>query len=270
MRKALEESRAAIQARCALRPRVGLILGSGLDDLAREVEVEEAVPYAQIPHFPPATARGHRGELALGRLAGMEVAVMRGRAHFYEAHSMDQVAFPVRVLRELGAGYLIVTNASGGVNPALAPGDIMLIADHIALPGLAGHTPLRGARFVDMSQAYDVELGEMAARVAQGLGFALRRGVYAMVAGPSFETPAEVRLLRAIGADAVGMSTVPEVLVAREVGMRVLGLSHISNMAGRPSRHSEVLAAGEAIAPRFAALIRGILREMRASFEEPA
>lgn len=270
MWEALAEARAAIRARCTLRPRVGLMLGSGLDGLAQGVEAEEAFPYAQIPHFPPTTACGHRGELVLGKLEGVEVAVLRGRAHFYEGRSMAEIAFPVRVLKDLGAGYLIVTNASGGVNPALAPGDIMLIVDHINLPGLAGHTPIQGPHFVDMSQAYDPELGEMAARVAQSLGFTLQHGVYAMVAGPSYETPAEVRFLRTIGADAVGMSTVPEVLAAREVEMRVLGLSHITNRAGTPSRHDEVLAAGEAIAPRFAVLIRGLLREMRASFEELA
>jgi purine-nucleoside phosphorylase len=268
----IELARAAIAARVALRPAVGLILGSGLGALADELEDAAIVPYAAIPGFPASTVPGHRGELAIGRLAGQAVAVMRGRFHFYEGYTMQQVTFPVRVLRALGCEMLIVTNAAGGLRPEWAVGDLMRIADQIFLPGMAGHHPLRGPnderlglRFPPMVGAYDAELGRLAHTVASEQGATLRDGVYLMVAGPAFESAAELRLARAIGADAVGMSTAPEVVVARHAGMRVLGISLITNLAlpdGPPANHEEVLAAGEAAKPMFGALLKGILARL--------
>ncbi len=268
----IEQAREAIRAYTPAQPQVGLILGSGLSTLIDELDDAVVVPYAEIPQFPRSTVPGHRSELALGRLAGQTVAVLRGRFHFYEGYSMQQVTFPVRVLRALGCEILIVTNAAGGLRPDWAVGDLMRIADQIFLPGMAGHHPLRGPnddrlgpRFPAMAGAYDAELGRLAHAVAQEQGTTLRDGVYLMLAGPSFESPAELRMCRALGADAVGMSTAPEVVVARHAGMRVLGISLISNLAlpeGPAANHEEVLAAGEAARPRFAALLKGILARL--------
>ena len=265
----IEQARAAIAAMLMQAPRIGLILGSGLSALADELEDTAIVPYAEVPGFPRSTVEGHRGELALGRLAGQPVAVMRGRFHFYEGYSMQQVAFPVRVLRALGCETLVVTNAAGGLRPDWQAGDLMRIADQIFLPGLAGHHPLRGhnderlgPRFPAMVGAFDAELGRLAHAVAQAQGTTLHDGVYIMLAGPSFESSAELRMCRALGADAVGMSTAPEVAVARHAGMRVLGISLITNLAlpdGPPANHEEVLAAGESAKPKFAALLREII-----------
>ncbi|HJZ49511.1 MAG TPA: purine-nucleoside phosphorylase [Roseiflexaceae bacterium] len=267
----IEQARAAIAGGVSVRPRVGLILGSGLGSLADELDEPAVVPYAEIPGFPRSTVHGHRGELAVGRLAGQPVAVMRGRFHFYEGYSMQQVTFPVRVMRALGCNTLIVTNAAGGLRPDWAMGDLMRIADHIFLPGMAGHHPLigpnddrLGARFPAMVGAYDAELGQRAHAVAAELGATLREGTYLMLSGPSFESGAELRMCRAF-ADAVGMSTAPEVVVARHSGMRVLGISLITNLAlpdGPPANHEEVLAAGEAAKPTFAALLKGVLARL--------
>jgi purine-nucleoside phosphorylase len=268
----IEQARAAISAHGGLQPRVGLILGSGLGGLADELDQAVAVPYATIPGFPRSTVVGHRGELAIGRLAGQPVAVLRGRFHFYEGYSMQQVTFPVRVLRALGCDTLIVTNAAGGLRPDWAVGDLMRITDQIFLPGAAGHHPLRGEnddrlgpRFPAMVGAFDAELTSLAHQVADQQGTTLRAGVYVMVAGPSFESGAELRMLRAWGADAVGMSTAPEVVVARHMGMRVLGISLVTNLAlpdGAPANHKEVLEAGEAAKPKFGALLKGILARL--------
>lgn len=266
-----------ILSRTHHRPRVAIVLGSGLGGLVAEVEDPDVVPYSDIPEFPQCTVEGHMGRLVIGRLEGTCVAMMQGRAHYYEGYSMQQVTFPIRVFRQMGVGVLIVTNAAGGLNPEFQAGDLMLIADHINLVGMAGLNPLRGPndpelgpRFPDMSRAYDAELRAIAHRVAQRDGIPLREGVYIMLAGPSFETPADIRFLRTIGADAVGMSTVPEVTVARHGGMRVLGISGISNTLSPDlaagghddTTHEEVLAAGKVIAPRLAGLIRGVLREI--------
>jgi purine-nucleoside phosphorylase len=276
-REGIEEAAEFIRTRTGHRPTIGLITGSGLAALADEVTEADTIPYAQIPHFPVSTVEGHPGELVIGRLEGEEVVVMRGRAHFYEGTPMQQVTFPIRVMRALGVEEIIVTNAAGGLNPSFKAGDIMLITDHINLVGMAGLNPLHGPndptlgpRFVDMSRAYDPQLRDLARRVAGELGFELRKGIYIMLAGPTFETPADVRFLQIIGADAVGMSTVPEVIVARHGGMRVLGLSHISNVIATGHEmgpeegdlHQEVLAAGAAAVPRLVALIRGIVREV--------
>jgi purine-nucleoside phosphorylase len=278
LREQIAEAVVAIRKRSPLGPAVGLILGSGLGTLVEDVEGGTVVPYAEIPHLVQSTVVGHAGCFVLGYLAGRPVIVMQGRLHFYEGYSMAQTTFPVRVMRALGAEILIVTNAAGGLNPAFQVGDIMRIVDQINLLGLGGQNPLwgpndeaLGPRFLDMRGAYDPALGHLADEVARAQGFELRQGVYAQLSGPSFETPAEIRFLRAMGVDAVGMSTAAEVVVARHGGMRVLGLSHISNVAvpdapaeapatGDP--HKEVLAAGQRATPRLAALIRGVLERL--------
>lgn len=264
------EATKAIQARTTLKPEVAVILGSGLGDLAEEIEQRTSIPYAEIPHFARSTVAGHAGRLLAGMLEGVPVVVMQGRFHFYEGYTQQQLTLPIRVMHMLGIETLIVSNAAGGVNPAYRPGDFMLIRDHIFMPGLAGAGPLMGPnderfgpRFPPLAYAYDDALCAKARSVAQASGITLHEGVYTMVAGPSFETGAELRFLRTIGTDAVGMSTVPEVVVARHMGMRVLGISLITNKATgydtEEVNHAEVLAAGDAARPRFAALMKGII-----------
>ncbi len=258
-----------IRTRTKQAPTVGLILGSGLNPLADEIGRADIVPYRDIPIFPVSTVEGHRGELVIGQLSGKPVVAMRGRAHYYEGYSMQRVTVPVRVMRELGVSTVIITNAAGGINPHFSAGDLMLIVDHINLAGMAGLNPLRGPndpalgpRFPDMTNAYDPELRDITRDAASRLRIQLREGVYIMLAGPSYESPADIRFLRMIGADAVGMSTVPEVIVARHGGMRVLGLSLISNSlaAGHDKvDHEEVLAAGRAAVPTLADLIKQVL-----------
>jgi purine-nucleoside phosphorylase len=272
MYEQIEQARAAIAGRTSTTPRVGLILGSGLGALADELEQAAVIPYRDIPGFHEPRVVGHRGELALGTLSGQPVAVLRGRFHFYEGYSMQEVTFPVRVLRALGCDTLIVTNAAGGLRPEWAVGDIMRITDQIFLPGLAGHHPLHGPnderlglRFPPMVGAFANELVPVARAVAAEQGTTLREGVYCMVSGPAFESAAELRMLQILGADAVGMSTAPEVIVARHGGMRVLGLSLITNLAlpdGPAANHEEVLEAGEQAKPKFAALLKGVLARM--------
>jgi purine-nucleoside phosphorylase len=276
-RAEIEQAAAYIKNQTQLVPEVVIVTGSGLAGLADEARDAVTIPYGDIPGFAQSTVEGHPGEVVLGRLEGRNVAFQRGRTHFYEGYPLPQVTFPVRVLRALGATTMIVTNAAGGVNPDFRAGDIMLIADHIGLPGMAGNNPLFGAndtrlgpRFPVMAGAYDLALRKLAWRIARENDFPVREGVYCWVAGPSFETPAEIRLLRIIGGDAVGMSTVPEVIVARHAGMRVLGLSLISNAAEAheptgempPEVHQEVLEASRRTVPRLATLIKGVLRAM--------
>jgi purine-nucleoside phosphorylase len=268
------EAAAAVRARASVRPRVALILGSGLGDLADEVDSPSVVPYTEIPNFPVSTVKGHAGQLVVGRLRGTAVAAMRGRVHFYEGYTLREVTFPVRVMRELGAEILIVTNAAGGLNEAFSTGDLMALTDHLNIMGMAGQSPLvgpdepeLGVRFLDMLSAYDAELRASAVQVAERNGFTLREGVYAMVGGPAFETLAEIRFLQRAGADAVGMSTIPEVIVARQSGMRVLGLSAITDMAvghnaAHEISHGDVLAAAERIKPRLAAVVRGVVASL--------
>jgi len=271
--EAIYEARNFIRSRIRLQPRVGLILGSGLGGLAESVEQSQMIEYREIPHWPVSTVQGHAGRLVIGILEGQPVLVMQGRAHYYEGYTMAQVTFPIRVMQSLGVETLIVTNAAGAVNPTFEPGDVMLITDHINLIGMAGLNPLRGPnldsfgeRFPDMSQAYDRDLMVICRTVAAESGVLLREGVYICLAGPSFETPADLRFLRLIGADAVGMSTVPEVTVARHGKMRVLGLSGISNKANLDGNtvttHEEVLQAGKVLVPKLTALIRGVLRRL--------
>lgn len=249
---------------------MGIILGSGLSQLAEVVEDATRVPFAAIPGFPRASVKGHAGELIVGKLSGRIAALLNGRVHFYEGHDPALATFPVRALHGMGCQILIVTNAAGGLNPDFRAGDLMLIEDHINLVALSGDNPLRGLTdpelgpvFVNMSQAYDAELRERAFVVAERLGQDLKRGVYAMVAGPSFETPAEIRFLRLIGADAVGMSTAAEVIVARHCGMRVLGISCVANMAVGEEHlhlsHQEVLAATKKAGMQMARLIAGLV-----------
>jgi purine-nucleoside phosphorylase len=265
------EALASIQARTTLTPAVAIILGSGLGDIATELRDVTAIPYTEIPHFAHSTVPGHAGRLLLGMLGGVPAVVMQGRFHFYEGYSLQAITLPVRVMRMLGAHTLIVTNAAGGMNAAYWPGDFMLIRDHINIPGLAGANPLigpndqrLGERFPPLAGAYDPALRALARSIAATQpGTALHEGVYVMVAGPSYETGAELKFLHAIGADAVGMSTVPEVIVARHMDMRVLGLSLITNSAtGEETEevnHAEVLAVASAARLRFAALVRGIV-----------
>ncbi|MGC9347151.1 MAG: purine-nucleoside phosphorylase [Anaerolineae bacterium] len=271
---ALDEAVSAIREETDLEARVGLILGSGLNELAESVEDATYIHFSEIPHFPVSTVQGHQGRLVVGMLEDVPVVVMQGRAHYYEGYTMAQIGFPIRVMRLLGAEILIVTNAAGGVNVAYRPGEIMILRDHINLIGMAGLNPLRGPnleafgpRFPSMNDAYDPELREMARQIALDEGLPFQQGVYICLAGPSFETPTEVRFLRLIGVDAVGMSTVPEVITARHSGMRVLGFSGITNKlvgeAGAPPPdHEEVLEAGELLVPRLETLVRGVLRRI--------
>jgi len=263
----------SIREKIEIKPHIALILGFGLGKLAEAVENPTIIPYSQLPNWPVSTVIGHEGSLVVGKLQGHNVIVMQGRVHFYEGYSMDQVVLPVRVMQRLGIEILIVTNAAGAINPDFNPGDLMLITDHLNIIGMAGPNPLRGpnfdqigTRFPDMSQAYDRELGKIAREIARKNNVLLQEGVYAGLAGPSFETPADLRFLNSIGADSVGMSTVPEVTVARHGGQRVLGISGISNKANldgnTTTTHQEVLEAGEVMVPKFITLIKGILSHL--------
>ena len=269
----IDEAAQLIRDRVDMQPRVGMILGSGLGNLANEVEGAVGLPYEEIPNWPVSTVEGHQGRLVIGKLENQPVLIMQGRSHFYEGYSMAQIGFPVRVMQRLGIEILIVTNAAGGINQSFEPGEVMLITDHINLLGMAGETPLRGPnfdsigpRFPDMGRAYDRELGNIARLAVEGQDFKLEEGVYVCLAGPSFETPADLRFLQAIGADAVGMSTVPEVTVARHGDMRVLGLSTISNKANLDGNtltsHEEVLEAGKIVVPRLTRIIRYVLQHL--------
>lgn len=269
--KEIDDVVEAIRARVDLNPRVGMILGSGLSGLAESVENPVSISFGDLPHWPVSTVKGHAGRLVIGQLEGQNVFVLQGRIHFYEGYTMSQVTLPVRVMQRLGAEILIVTNAAGGIADEHQPGDVMLITDHINFPGLIGNSPLHGPnldefgpRFPDMTQAYDPELLDLARKIAKEGGVPFHEGVYVGLSGPSFETPAELRFLKMMGADTVGMSTVTEVSVARHGGMRVLGLSGISNKAHTElsfvATHEDVLEAGKKIVPKMETIIRGILR----------
>jgi purine-nucleoside phosphorylase len=264
------ESVRAARARTAFEPDLALILGTGLGDLAREIEIETAIPYAELPGFAVPTVESHAGRLVLGTLSGRRVAAMQGRFHRYEGYSLAQVTFPVRVLHALGARTLLVANVSGGMHPLWSAGDLVLLADHI---NLLADNPLcgpgeddPGPRFPDMTDAYDSRLRAVAREVARDLGLTLREGVYVAVPGPSLETRAEYRLLRGLGADVVGMSTVPEVLVARQMAMRVLGLSIITDLclpdALEPASVERILAVAREAEPRLTALVRGVVSRL--------
>jgi purine-nucleoside phosphorylase len=256
-----------IRRRTRIRPRIGIILGTGLGALGEDVDADVVIPYRELPDFPIATVESHSGSLMLGDLEGQAVVAMRGRFHRYEGYTLQQVTFPVRVMRALGAEVLIVSNAAGGMNPLWGVGDLMLIADHINLQGdspLIGPNPEEfGPRFPDMSEPYDGELQRLAQQVALEGGIPLRRGVYVAVMGPSLETRAEYRFLRMIGADVVGMSTVPEVIAAVHGGMRVLGLSIITDAclpdALRPASVEEIIRVAAEAEPKLTRLIRGVV-----------
>ncbi|GAB4538139.1 MAG: purine nucleoside phosphorylase I, inosine and guanosine-specific [Anaerolineales bacterium] len=261
----------ALKSRLNLQPSVGVILGSGLNGLADSVEKPIYIDYRDLPHFPVSTVMGHSGRFVAGWLEDKPVLIMQGRIHYYEGYSMQQVTLPIRVMQRLGIASLIVTNAAGGVNPAFTPGDVMLITDQLNLAGMAGLNPLIGpnldefgTRFPDMSQPYDRDYADLARSAAQAAGVQLQEGVYTGLSGPSFESPADLRFLRMAGTDAVGMSTVPEVIVARHGGMRVLGLSGISNKANLDgatfTTHEEVMESGKIITPKIEAIVRGVLR----------
>ncbi len=263
----------AVRSRTTHQPKVGLILGSGLGELAQSVENADHILFSALPSWPVSTVHGHAGKLVIGELEKKEVIVMQGRAHYYEGYSMAEIGLPVRVMQRLGVEILIVTNAAGAINPLYAPGDVMFINDHIAMIGMTGNNPLRGAnldelgpRFPDMSQAYDRELLQLAQNIAAKNKITTFTGVYVALSGPSFETPADLRFMKIIGADAVGMSTVPEVIVARHGGTRVLGISGISNKANLDgstiTSHEEVLEAGRILVPKLTSIICGFLAQL--------
>jgi purine-nucleoside phosphorylase len=270
LRRKMEEAAAEVRRRVPFEPKLAVILGSGLGSLADHIEAVGSVPYAEIPHFPASTVAGHAGRLVLGWLEGKPVAAMQGRVHLYEGYTAQEVVFPVRVLYALGCRTLLVSNAAGGLNREWRAGDLMVITDHINFQGtnpLVGpNDESLGPRFPDMSRPYDRELVELAERCAVEERVVLRRGVYVAVLGPSYETAAELRMLRGFGADAVGMSTVPEVIAARHLGMRVLGLTAITDMATgesvQPVTHEEVLRVARELEPRFVRLVRRIVREL--------
>jgi purine-nucleoside phosphorylase len=276
-RAALDEAVEAVRAHSRVAPRCGIVLGSGLGGLADEIDAEAVVPYRVIPHFPAPTAAGHAGELVLGRLDGRPVAAMRGRVHLYEGYTPQQVVFPVRLLAAMGAAAVILSNAAGGLNPGFQRGDLMLLTDHINVTGtnpLVGPNDDRiGPRFPDMSAVYDPSLRALAEAAGRAEQVVLRAGVYAGVLGPSYETPAEIRMLRAMGADAVGMSTVLEAIAARHAGLRVVGIAVITNAAAgavpaprdgaaAALTHEDVLAAAAAVGPRFVSVVRRIVRDL--------
>lgn len=262
-----------IHEKTKIQPRVALILGTGLGGLAEAVQKPTIIPYSELPGWPVSTVAGHAGRLVLGRLVGQPSLIMQGRIHYYEGYDMQQVTLPIRVMQRLGVEILIVTNAAGAINPKYTPGDVMLITDHLNLPGMAGLNPLIGPnldefgpRFPDMSQVYDRKLCEITRKVAVENKLVIHEGVYVCLSGPSFESPADLRFLRTAGADAVGMSTVPEAIVARHGGTRVLGFSGISNKANLDGNtitsHEEVLASGGMIVPKLETLIHGVLKTL--------
>jgi purine-nucleoside phosphorylase len=260
-----------IQARTEITPQIAIILGSGLGGLVDHVQTDAVFPYDEIPDFPVSTVAGHAGQLALGTLAGKQVVVMQGRFHYYEGYPMSLVIFPIRVMRSLGANALVVTNAAGGLNPRFDPGDVMLIVDHINTMGtnplIGPNEDTIGPRFPDLTRAYDPDLRQLTLDVAQREGIILQQGIYVAWSGPSYETPAERRYLRAIGGDAVGMSTVPEVIAANHAGMRVLGLSAITNKATgdpdqEPDSHAQVIAMAKVAGEELVRLVNLVIEEM--------
>jgi purine-nucleoside phosphorylase len=269
----IDETAQTIQNKISIHPIAGIILGSGLNGLADSVQKAVHIAYSDLPNFPVSTVHGHVGRFVIGELEGKPVLVMQGRIHYYEGYSMGQVTLHVRVMQRMGIPSMIVTNAAGGVHPNFEPGDVMLITDQLNLMGMSGLNPLMGPnldeigpRFPDMSQPYDRAYNDLARSVAKENGITLREGVYAGLSGPSFESPADLRFLRNAGVDAVGMSTVPEVIIARHGNMRVLGLSGISNKANLDgstiTTHEEVIEAGNVITPKVEKIVRGVLRGM--------
>ncbi|PAV29554.1 purine-nucleoside phosphorylase [Virgibacillus profundi] len=266
----INEASSFIQNKLSIKPSIGLILGSGLGILADEIEDSVAISYKDIPHFPESTVAGHKGQIVAGTLEGKQVIAMQGRFHYYEGYSMKQVTFPIRVMKQLGIEGIIVTNAAGGINTSFSPGDLMLITDHI---NNMGNNPLigknndeLGARFPDMSQCYDRQYIKHAEDCSKELGLTIQKGVYVGNTGPVYETPAEIKMLRTFGGDAVGMSTVPEVTVAAHAGVRVLGISCISNMAAgildQPLTHTEVIETTDKVKEDFLLFVKKIIHSL--------
>jgi purine-nucleoside phosphorylase len=262
-----EHAARIIRSRTTETPRIALVLGSGLGGFADDFEDSVSIPYEEITGFPRSTAEGHAGRLVIGKVDQVSVVAMQGRVHFYEGYSLEKVTFPIRVFNLLGIKTLILTNAAGGVNVQLSQGALMVLSDHL---NLMGDNPLRGPndsrfgpRFPDMSAAYAPELQEIVIEEARSLGVEVRRGVYAALSGPSYETPSEIHMLRNLGADAVGMSTVPEVIVARQMDMEVLGISCITNLAAgitdEPINHEDVMATGDRVRETFTSLMRRVV-----------
>ncbi|PDY57601.1 purine-nucleoside phosphorylase [Bacillus thuringiensis] len=264
------EARDFILSQMDYRPIIGMILGSGLGTLADEIETPVTIPYSEIPHFAKSEAVGHANELIIGNLKGQTVIAMKGRFHYYEGFSLDQVTFPVRVMKALGVEKLIITNACGAINTKFKPGDLMLITDHINLVGtnplIGPNNEELGTRFPDVSQVYNLDLCKIALKVAEEKNITLQQGVYAWWSGPAYETPAEIRMIRTLGADAVGMSTVPEALVAIHGGMKVLGISCLTNMAcgilDQPLSHNEVIVVAGKTRTKFIELVKNIIKEI--------
>lgn len=268
--KKIQEAANYLQEKYSSIPKIGLILGSGLGVLADEIENAVKIPYEEIPGFPVSTVEGHAGQLVFGTIHDRQVVAMQGRFHYYEGYSFDKVTFPVRVMKELGVETLIVTNAAGGVNESFAPGNLMLISDHInnmgSNPLIGPNDSQLGVRFPDMSEAYAKDLRTVAREVAKSINLEIQEGVYVGNTGPSYETPAEVRMLRILGGDAVGMSTVPEVIIARHAGIKVLGISCISNMAAgildQPLNHEEVIETTEKVKADFLLYVKELIKKI--------
>ena len=266
----IQESAKYIKSKTDINPQIGLILGSGLGVLGDEVENPTTIKYNEIPNFPVSTVEGHAGQLVIGTLEGKDVVVMQGRFHYYEGYPMQDVTFPVRVMKALGVETIIVTNAAGGSNKSFTPGDLMIITDHINFGGnnpLIGPNENRlGVRFPDMSKAYTPELITLAKKTASELGINVKEGVYMFLTGPTYETPAEIRMAQMLGADAVGMSTVPEVIVASHSGLKVLGISCITNMAAgildQPLNHKEVIETTQKVQSEFLSLVKTTIKNM--------
>lgn len=265
-----EQAARTIRSRTSLEPQVALVLGSGLGGFADEFADARAIPYGEIPGFATSTAEGHAGRLVIGKVGLVPVIAMQGRVHFYEGYTLEEVTFPIRVFKLLGIKRLILTNAAGGIDIELSQGALMVISDHLNLMGvnpLHGPNDERfGPRFPDLSEAYSRDLQQQVVEVARNLGIEIRRGIYAALAGPSYETPAEIHMLRACAADAVGMSTVPETIVARHMGIEVLGISCITNMAAgisdEPINHAEVIETGRRVRDTFTKLLRGVISQL--------
>jgi len=268
----VEHAARSIRSRIGEEPRVALVLGSGLGAFADDMEDAVAIPYEEIPGFARPTVEGHAGRMVLGKIEGVMVAAMQGRFHYYEGYAFEEVVFPIRTLSLLGAKSLVLTNAAGGINVAFDQGALMVISDHL---NLMGASPLRGAhdkrfgqRFPDMTEVYARDYQEIAVEEAHAMGLELRRGIYAALSGPSYETPAEIRMLRILGADAVGMSTVPEAIAAQQMGVKILGISCITNMAagvvGEPINHQEVIETGERVRETFKELLRRVIPRLTA------
>jgi purine-nucleoside phosphorylase len=262
-----ENAARTIRARTAVDARIAIVLGSGLGGFAEEFNDAVRLPYQEIPDFVSSTAEGHAGSLVIGRVDGVPVVAMQGRVHYYEGYSLEEVTFPIRTFKLLGIDTLVLTNAAGGIDVQLTQGALMVISDHLNLMGV---NPLRGPnderfgpRFPDLTEVYSRELQELVIEESRALGITIRRGIYAALAGPSYETPAEIHMLRAFGADAVGMSTVPEAIVARHMGLKVLGISCITNMAAgiseNPINHEEVMETGQRVRETFTHLLRRVI-----------